>query len=59
MTTEKRIELLLRARNILHKQESGEVLTSQDIILAHDYVDMVIGDLCEEEFEKKMKNRKE
>lgn len=36
------IRLLLSARNILHKQENGQEVTSLDITLAHDQIDMVL-----------------
>ena len=48
MDKQKRIELLLKARNILHKQENGQKLTSNEIVVAHDYVDMVIDDMIAE-----------
>jgi hypothetical protein len=48
MDREKRLELLLKARNLLHKQESGQKLTDNEIIFAHDYVDMVIDDMVAE-----------
>lgn len=48
MDREKRLELLLKARNLLHKQESGQKLTGNEIIFAHDYVDMVIDDMVAE-----------
>lgn len=53
MKKEKKLELLLKARNILHKQESGEKLTGNEIIAAHDYVDMVLDALVEEQFRAK------
>ena len=49
MNREKRFELLLKARNLLHKQESGQKLTGNEIIFAHDYVDMVIDDMVQEQ----------
>ena len=48
MDKEKRIELLLKARNLLHKQENGQKLSNNEIIVAHDYVDMVIDDMVSE-----------
>lgn len=48
MDRQKRLELLLKARNILHKQENGQKLSSNEIIFAHDYVDMVIDDMVSE-----------
>lgn len=45
MTQKERIDLLMQARNILHKQEDGEQVTSIDITLAHDYIDMVVDDM--------------
>ena len=45
MDNQKRLELLLKARRILHKQELGIELTNNEIIVAHDYVDMVIDDM--------------
>jgi uncharacterized protein YeeX (DUF496 family) len=53
MTPQERIILLLKAKNLLNKQANGEELTSIDVTLAHDYVDMVIDDIVFEEFEKK------
>lgn len=56
MNKEKKLELLLKARHLLHKQESGQKLTGNEIVLAHDYVDMVIDDMVQENFfEKTMK----
>lgn len=49
MNREKRLELLLKARNILHKQEDGQKLSSNEIVIAHDYVDMVIDDMVQEQ----------
>ena len=40
-TKEEIIETLRSARNILHKQEIGQEVTSLDITLAHDQIDMV------------------
>ena len=53
MTPQERITLLLKAKRLLNKQAKGEELTSIDVALAHDYVDMVIDDMIFEEFEKK------
>lgn len=53
MTFQERIILLLKAKNLLNKQANGEELTSIDVTLAHDYVDMVIDDMVSEEFVKK------
>jgi len=53
MNKEKRIEFLLKARNILHKQENGQKLTGNEIVIAHDYVDMVIDDMVQERFSEK------
>ena len=53
MNKEKRIEFLLKARNILHKQENGQKLSSNEIVIAHDYVDMVIDDMVRERFSEK------
>ena len=50
MTLQERISMLLKARKILHKQENGETITSTDIVLAHDILDMVIDDLIGERF---------
>ena len=58
MTIQEKINLLLKARNLLHKQENREELTSNDIIMAHDYVDMVIDDLVDEHFNQKMLMKK-
>lgn len=44
------IELLLSARNILHKQENGQEVTSLDITLAHDKIDMVLDAITLDEF---------
>ena len=41
------IRLLLSARNILHKQENGQEVTSLDITLAHDQIDMVLDALIQ------------
>ena len=49
MNKEKRIEFLLKARNLLHKQEIGQELTGNEIIFAYDYVDMVIDDMINPE----------
>lgn len=49
MNKEKKLELLLKARNLLHKQESGQKLTGNEIIFAHDYVDMVIDNMVQEQ----------
>jgi len=48
MDKEKRLEFLLKARNILHKQENGQKLSGNEIIIAHDYIDMVIDDMVSE-----------
>ena len=53
MTPQEKITLLLKAKKLLNKQAKGEELTSIDVTLAHDYVDMVINDMVDEEFEKK------
>ena len=53
MTPKEKITLLLKAKKLLSKQAKGEELTSIDIALAHDYIDMVIDDMVFEEFEKK------
>lgn len=45
-----RIELLTKARNLLHKQENGEEVTNLDITLAHDLVDMVLDDIVAENY---------
>jgi hypothetical protein len=52
MTLQERISMLLKARKILHKQEDGETITSTDIVLAHDILDMVVDDLIDERFKK-------
>jgi hypothetical protein len=52
MNREKRFELLLKARNLLHKQENGQKLTGNEIIIAHDYIDMVIDDMVQEQSEE-------
>lgn len=51
MNNQKKIELLCKARNILHKQENGQKLTSNEIVIAHDYVDMVLDAMVAEDFE--------
>lgn len=43
------IDLLMKARNILHPV-SGEV-NNYSITLAHDYIDMVVDDLVDANFE--------
>lgn len=48
MDKQKRLEFLLKARNILHKQENGQKLIGNEIIFAHDYIDMVIDDMISE-----------
>ena len=56
MNKQRKLELLLKARHLLHKQESGQKLSGNEIVLAHDYVDMVIDDMVQENFfEKTMK----
>jgi hypothetical protein len=50
MTIDERIEKLLKARNILHKKENGEKFGPNDLIIAHDLVDMVIDDMVDENF---------
>lgn len=42
------LDLLLKARNLLHKQENGETVTKLDITLAHDCVDMVIDAIVQD-----------
>ena len=54
MDKEKKLELLLKARHLLHKQESGQKLTGNEIVLAHDFVDMVIDDMVQERFFEKI-----
>lgn len=46
-TKEEIIELLRSARNILHKQEIGQEVTSLGITLAHDQIDMVLDALIQ------------
>lgn len=41
-TKEEIIRLLQSARYKLHKQENGQEVTSMDITLAHDQIDMVL-----------------
>lgn len=48
MTSQERIDLLMKARNLLHKQEAGKKITDLDIVLAHDQIDMVIDDMVYE-----------
>ena len=50
MTPQERITLLLKVKKLLSKQAKGKELTSIDIALAHDYVNMVIDDMVFEEF---------
>lgn len=50
MTTKERIDALMRARNILHKQEKGEQIASYEIIIAHDIIDQVVDDMIDERF---------
>lgn len=52
MTLQERISMLLKARKILHKKEDGETITSTDIVLAHDILDMVVDDMIDERFKK-------
>lgn len=47
-TKEEIIELLRSARNILHKQENDQEVTSLDITLAHDQIDMVLDAMIQE-----------
>ena len=46
-TKEEIIELLRSVRNILHKQETGQEVTSLGITLAHDQIDMVLDALIQ------------
>lgn len=46
---------LLKARNILHKQESGETLHHNEIVIAHDLVDMMHDRLVNKTFERRKK----
>ena len=55
MNKQTQIEFLLKARNILHKQENGQKLTGNEIVMAHDYVDMVLDTLVQENFEDRKK----
>ena len=56
MNKQRKLELLLKARHLLHKQENGQKLSGNEIVLAHDYVDMVIDDMVQENFfERTMK----
>jgi uncharacterized protein YeeX (DUF496 family) len=57
MNNQRKIELLLKARHLLHKQENGESVTGNDIILAHDYVDMVLDAIVGEDFEEKRRKK--
>ena len=54
MTTTEKINNLLKARNLLHAQEEGKEVTSLDITMAHDIIDIVVDDLVDEEFHKSM-----
>lgn len=47
-TKEEIIELLRSARNILHKQENDQEVTSLDITLAHDQIDIVLDAMIRE-----------
>lgn len=53
MNTKERIDLLMKARNLLHKQENGEQVTSNDIVFAHDYIDITVDDMVDENFKAK------
>ena len=57
MNNQRKIELLLKARHLLHKQENGEKVTGNDIILAHDYVDMVLDAIVGEDFEERRQKK--
>lgn len=57
MNNKRKIELLLKARHLLHKQENGEKVSGNDIILAHDYVDMVLDALVGEDFEERRQKK--
>jgi uncharacterized protein YeeX (DUF496 family) len=57
MNNQRKIELLLKARHLLHKQENGESVTGNDIILAHDYVDMVLDAIVGEDFEERKRKK--
>ena len=35
----------MEARNLLHKQENGEEVTSTDITLAHDKIDIAVDSM--------------
>jgi len=39
------IGLLISAKNILHKQETGREVTSFDIRKAHDYIEIALDNL--------------
>lgn len=54
MTIQERINKLLKARNLLHAQEEGKEVTSLDITMAHDIIDIVIDDMVDEEFHQSM-----
>jgi len=58
MNNQRKIELLLKARHLLHKQENGQKLTGNEIVIAHDYVDMVLDAIVGEDFEARMKQKK-
>lgn len=53
MTLQERIDLLCKARNLLSKP----VLASIDVVLAYDYIDMVIDELVFDKFEKERNNK--
>jgi len=46
-TKQEIIDGLLHARNLLHKQEEGKEVTSLDIILAHDNINIIIDALVQ------------
>lgn len=54
MKTTAKIELLVEARNLLHAQEEGKEVSPNDIVRAHDLVDMVLDALVDEDFNEKM-----
>ena len=46
------IGLLISAKNILHKQETGQEVTSFDITKAHDYIEIALDNLVFSDFFK-------
>lgn len=47
------IDTLMRARNILARREQGIVLSSGELVIAQDCVDIVVDALVDENFKEK------